>query len=48
MRLTQNTPEQVTIELDWAEDLCTVNGMLHSGKRLAKATQTQAVLQPKA
>ena len=37
MRMTETTPERVTIELDWAENLCTSNGMLHGGVVMALA-----------
>ena len=37
MRMTETAPARVTIELDWAEDLCTANGMLHGGVVMALA-----------
>ena len=37
MRVTETTPARVTIELDWAENLCTANGMLHGGVIMALA-----------
>lgn len=43
MRLTQNTAEQVTVELDWAENLCTVNGLLHGGVLMALADSAGAM-----
>ena len=37
MRMVESAPERVTIELDWAENLCTANGMLHGGVVMALA-----------
>ena len=43
MRLMQNTPEMVTVELDWAANLCTVNGVLHGGVLMALADSAGAM-----
>ena len=37
MRMVETTPERVRIEIDWAENLCTANGMLHGGVVMALA-----------
>jgi 1,4-dihydroxy-2-naphthoyl-CoA hydrolase len=31
VRAERYTPEEVSLSLDWAESLCTTNGMLHGG-----------------
>ena len=37
MRMIETTPERVVLELDWAENLCTANAMLHGGVVMALA-----------
>jgi 1,4-dihydroxy-2-naphthoyl-CoA hydrolase len=43
MRLVENLPEKVAIELDWAESLCTINGVLHGGVLMALADSCGAM-----
>ena len=37
MRMVENTPQRVVLEIDWVENLCTSNGMLHGGVVMALA-----------
>jgi uncharacterized protein (TIGR00369 family) len=37
VRAVQQAPERVVLELDWREDLCTSNGLLHGGALMALA-----------
>lgn len=37
MRVSEMSPQQVVMELDWAPELCTANGLLHGGTIMALA-----------
>src|SRR3954469_22907180 len=43
MRLTEATPQDVGVELDWREDLCTAGGVLHGGALMSLADTAGAV-----
>ena len=37
MRAVKNTPEEIVLEMEWREDLCTGGGLLHGGAIMALA-----------
>ena len=43
MRGVESSPEQVVVEVDWSEDLCTTGGVLHGGVLMSLADTAGAV-----
>lgn len=43
MRVTEAKPEEVQLQLDWAEQLCTSGGVLHGGVLMSLADSAGAV-----